>query len=136
MRYGQAAAAAMLACNREKRYTTTLDIFEALRAAASDADSTAIFSVPNAGGKGEEEDWSASMSAPRKGLRRFAGYLNLKAEVSVRTVDLSRIVMLVYSHLADARRTGGHAYAVYAHLRDEIPFLVRPGHCIQMASTT
>ena len=56
MRYGQAAAAAMLACNREKRYTTTLDIFEALRAAASDAPPSVAFAGGGDDGDGAKRD--------------------------------------------------------------------------------
>ena len=74
------------------------------RAAASDADSIATFALPSSWGrKSADEDWTASMSTPRYGLRRRAGYLNLKGETTVRTIDVSRILQQVHKHIRSRR---------------------------------
>ena len=64
------------------------------RAAASDADSVTTFMLPANIIKSKDEDWTATMMAPRKSMRYVHGapYLNLRGEVAVRTIDLSRII--------------------------------------------
>jgi FkbM family methyltransferase len=81
------------------------------RAAASDADSIAKFALPSSRGRTtKEEDWTASMSTPRFGLKR-AGYLNLKGETTVRTVDISRMLQRVHTHVKS--RSGGKIMAKF-----------------------
>ena len=73
------------------------------RAAASDGDSIAKFALPSSRGiTSKEEDWHASMSTPRFGLTR-ARDLNLKGETTVRTVDISRILERVHTHVKSRR---------------------------------
>ena len=85
------------------------------RAAASDADSTSVFMLPSLEEKTKDEDWTATMSAPLKGLLKLKGrnYLHLRGEVTVRTLDVAPIIHRVHSRLRTSNPEGGKILAKF-----------------------
>jgi hypothetical protein len=85
------------------------------RAAASDADSTTLFMLPTLDQKTKDEDWTATMSAPPKGLLKVKGanYLHLRGEVTVRTLDVAPLIHRIHQRLRRSNPRGGKIFAKF-----------------------
>ena len=65
--------------------------------------------------KTKDEDWTATMSAPPKGLLKVKGanYLHLRGEVTVRTLDVAPLIHRIHQRLRRSNPRGGKIFAKF-----------------------